>query len=276
MVNQATPDFNKKLFISCLLNSYITKYINTNVYCHIEFFKSLKLMHSKKKPEDILNIYDNIKGLLINNEFFIPDIKYGSFDIETIKGVIYTSDDRYKILDEMKELLKEDVYTLINYIYGCLLKQKNIDIVLEVVAYLLDLKSKDIGNIGNICMYDILFNLLTYVSKLIDKSLHKYVLVSRELMYFKCSKKELKSRERIFYITLYIILSNTLDTSKLIKQNADMNKFDYLYVLCEKDYYTMRQIEISSEEIRRREVEPKRVLVNLEEQSSTNIVKISF
>jgi hypothetical protein len=55
-----------------------------------------------------------------------------------------------------------------------------------------------------------------------------------------------------------------------------MNKFDYLYVLCEKDYYTMRQIEISSEEIRRREVEPKRVLVNLEEQSSTNIVKISF
>lgn len=272
----ATPDFNKKLFLTNLLDSYISKYINTNVNCHIEVFNSIKNINGKKKPDDILNIYEYIKGLFISNEFLMPDINYGTFKIETIKGVIYTSEERYKILDDMKDVLKEDVYTLINYIYGCLLKQRNIEIAFEVVAYLLEIKSKDIGNVGTICMYDILFNLLTYVSKLIDKDLHKYVLVSRELMYFKCTKKELKRRERLLYITIYVILSNSLDKSKLLKPNPEMSKFDYLYVLCEKDYYTMRQIQISSDEIKQRKIEAKKVFVDLEEPPATNIVKISF
>ena len=268
-------DFDKKLFISMFYDAYVNKYMNCNLQCHTEFFKVLKDITKKKKPDDILRKYEYMKQILVSNDFVIPDVGNIIYTIEDIHRIIYTNVEEYPILASVKDVLLQDPYAVLNYIYGSILKRKNTDNVLMCVKYLLDLKRKDIftGNSSNTEVIDILFNIITYVSKILDKDLYKYVTISQGLMYFKSNKKILKNRVRILYITLYVMLSDSLDKSN-IRKKKHSNICDYLYVICEKDYKTMAEIQNACQLLKIRRYDTKNVKVDkYPEEVDMNIVK---
>ena len=283
-------EFDKKLFISMFFNAYVDKYMNCNLQCHTEFCNTLKEMSTTKKPELIMKKYEYMKQILMNNEFIIPDIGNITFSKRDIERIINIYTEEYTILSSVKDILSQEAYAILNYVYGCLVTKGNTDNVLTCIAYLVSLNKKELlckkqytgattgatTGASNVSIIDILFNILIYYAKQADKDLYRYVSLSRYIMYFKSNKKSLKERLRVLYITIYVILNDALDKSVIKKKNHN-TICDYLYVICEKDYKTMVEIQKAAELLRLRKQDPKKVKVDkYPEEVDMNIVKREY
>jgi hypothetical protein len=254
-------EFDRKLFVSMFYDAYINKYINSNLNCHIEFYKTLKEMASMKKEADMLKKYDYMKSILSNNEFDGFDISVvdETHTSEDIYNIIHTNQQEHDIFEKVKDVLTENAYVLFNFIYTCLIRQERFSDVVMCVKYLLGMKKKElVRGAANVDVIDMMFNVMTYTSKMMSKDLHKYVSISQWLMYFRSNKKVLRERVRLLFVTLYVFINNTLDTSKILTKTNNVT-CDYLFVLCEKDYKTKLEIENACQMLRLRKYDTKDV-----------------
>lgn len=274
-------EFDKKLFINMFLNAYVDKYMNCNLQCHTEFCNTLKDISMTKKPELIMKKYEYMKHILINNEFIIPDVDKVTYCKKNIERIISIYTEEYTILSSVKLIISQEAYAVLNYIYGSLLSKSNTVDVLTCISYLVSLSKKELYSKSftaskSVSIIDILFNILIYYAKQNDKYTYKYVLLSRYIMYFKSNNKLLKERVRVLYITIYVVLNDNLDKS-VIKKNHHNKVCDYLYVICEKDYKTMVDIQKATEILRLKKYDPKTVKVDkYPEEIDMNIVKREY
>lgn len=266
-------DFDRKLFVSMFYDAFIKRYINSNLNCHVEFYKTLKDMATMKKEVDMLKKYDYMKSILINNDFdgFDMNIDDTSFTSEDIYNIIHTNQQEHEIFEKVKDVLTENAYVLFNFIYTCLIRQERFHDVVTCVKYLLNMKKKElVRGATNVDVVDMMFNIMTYTSKTMSKDLHKYVSISQWLMYFRSNKKVLRERLRLLYVTLCVIINNTLETSKILTKTNNIT-CDYLFVLCEKDYKTKLEIENDCQLLRSRKSDTKDVRVKKYNPADVNM-----
>lgn len=260
-------DFDKKLFIKMLYETYISKHMSNNIYLHIEFFKTLKHVCKEKKTENVLKHYDAFKKIYYANATVVafPMPMTVTHDAEQIKRIVAAYNEVFPALDQLRPpVLKEEIYALLNFVYGSILRGDRIksDDVLACISFMLSLKQKDIGNTGNITITDIIFNILTHVSKLMDEHMHRFVMISRELMYFRSNKKIILERSRLLITTVYIMIHNMLDRSKIIRPKDREPVLEYLFVLCERDEHVAREIDSAAALAKSSKVPEKKVTVD--------------
>lgn len=240
-------DFDKKQFVDSLYSAYVTKYMNTNVVCHIEFFNMFREINKERSEKTIMEKYKKIKRLLYDNEFkqaprLVPHTDYDM--------LISRFSREWPLLTSLKETINPRPYAVLNVLYTYLIQRENIEDAYSCVQYLVTLKPKEFSSAKQeVTALAIVFNLMAYVSKLLDaKFLYKYTVVSRELLYWKSTKKNLMDRIENSYLlttTLHLIISGDIDTSKPVMQTSSgiVEKNRYLFVLCEKDWYAAQVID---------------------------------
>lgn len=260
---------DRKMFIKMFFEAYIHKYMNTNLHCHFEFFQTLKTMYAKKKESDIMDAYQHMKYILQHNDFIIPTIPEIPDDREAIKRMSFATSETYDILLPLKDKVDAEVFALLSYVYHCVLKQKNVDSVLLSIKYLTNLKYN-----SGICILDVLFSILLHIAKLMGKDMYKYTLISWELLHLKNTKKDMSARIRILYITVYVMLTQCLDTRK-VRKPLVKPEWEYLYVLCEKDMDAIRQLRAYKNSVQFRPVDVKQIYTEQPDKPNTSIVKIS-
>lgn len=277
---EPAPGFDKKEFLALLQGAYISRYINTNVHCHVEFFRVLKEISKLKKPAEILDRYEYIKKVLVHGDHYVPTEVLGVVGVDDgdIKRIVLGNVGDVASLSGLKGLLTEEVYALLCFVYNVLVRQKVQDIqrAMGCIAYMVGLKPKDVGSTGNVSIIDIIYNMVVHVAKVIGKDMHRYALVSREIMYFRSNKKVLGERLRLLYVTVYVVGGGCqLDIRKLVKPRRGATDTDYLYVICERDTKLSEDIQGAAEMLRRKRHTPKSVVVDMHAPEGIDIVKIS-
>lgn len=242
--------FDKNRFIMMFHDSLVNTLFNTNIYFTIDSFKCLKEMNKMKKEKDILEKYKYIKQVFqtYKDVFFIPcfeEVKKKDINIQEIDNIVYSFEKSNSLFDCLKDKVNQRSIALLNYVYDCLSYGRNIDSIYNIVKYLLHMKPKDLSNDKKspINIIDILFNILVYIASTINKEIHKYSLICRELMYFKSTKNLLLSRLNILYICIYVVCTRNIDKHKIVLRKEKDPHVEYLFVICEKDYNTRNQIE---------------------------------
>lgn len=260
-------NFNKHQFLLEFHKAYINKYINTNLHCHIEMFNTLKTISEKKlSPKAILDSYDRIKHLILRNEFNMLEDIYQQWHQEVKlsdwKQLVHLFEKESILLVKLKDIISQDAYALLNIV----MMQPGLDITMKCCKAILTMKPKEFcvseTNISNI---DVLINTIVYLAKTKDsKNIHKYVLVCRELLYFKGNAKNIKERalkSKIIPMMIYMLYNETsIDTSKPI---ATLPQERYLYVLCSKDPSIKHVIEKEKDEMMRQRPPVKNVKASI-------------
>jgi hypothetical protein len=252
--------FNKNKFIDELHKAYIYKYMNLNLHCHSEMFRTLRLMSTTKMHQkDMFAAYDKMKHFILENNFqtldALPD--YPKED----KDIIKLFEKEANILVKLKDILKHEVYAILNIIYFGMIGNGSFDMIMTCINMLLSCKPKDISKDSGISVVDILINLITHIAKeKDDQKTLKHVMICRELLYFKGSVKTVKERatgSKILPMMIYVVMNNkSIDLSKPI---AVCPKERYLYVVCHKDIHTKIAIEREKDLIVRKRPELKNV-----------------
>lgn len=242
--------FDKNKFIMMFHDSLVNKIFNTNIYFAIDSFRCLKDMTKLKKEKDIIDKYKYIKTIFktYKDVFIIPcfdEIMNKEIYIQEIDSIVFSFEKSNSIFDSLNEKLTQRTIALLNYIYDCLSYGKSIESIFNVVKYLMQMKSKDLSldKKTSINIIDILFNILVYIASTINKDIHKYSLICRELMYFKSTKNILLSRMNILYICIYVVCTRKIDKHKITIGKKKDPKIEYLFVICDNDFNTRSQIQ---------------------------------
>lgn len=228
--------------------------------------------------------YDYIKKVLVRGDHYVPtEVKAEvAVDVEEVRRVIEAHTGDVVALSGIKGVVNEDVYAVLCYVYNTLLRQRAQDVprVVMCVAHLAGLKPKEVGGTGSVSIVDIVFNMIVHIAQIIGKDMHRYVLVSREVMYFRSTKKNIGERLRLLYVTLYVLGGGAaLDVRKLVKpRSRGPVDTDYLYVLCERDDGACKEVQQAAEVFRRRRhmERHKDVVVGYTPPEGVDIVKMSW
>lgn len=270
-------NFNKKKFIDELYKAYVFIYMNTNLHCLSEMFKTLKMMTTcKMTQKDMFASYDRIKHLILDHHFETID-NLSDF-ARSEEDVIKYFDKESPLLLKLKHIISSKAYGLLNVIYYNVLRNTGFDIIISSLQTFLSLKHKEFSSDPTLNMVDILINILVHVVKEKDDShLTKFMMISREILYFKGSAKAIKERavkSKIIPTLIHVMIhKNAIDISKPI---AVAPKEKYLYVVCNKDVHTRLAIEREKDTMIRRRPELKNVKATLPTPSGgrVDIVKL--
>jgi hypothetical protein len=278
-------DINKTDFMKCFIDAYTSKMLSTNISLHAEFYKTIQNIHKSKKDDDIMKAYWGFKYIYNNNAIsLIPtdlDVKLSSEELATITNMF---NEENSSLVPLKQVVSNKVYALLNYVYINLIRQTNLAEILGCVSFLLALKKKDIykqEKNNNIEAIDLIFNIVTHIANIISNSVYKYVMISKELMYFKTNKKNLLDRVRLLQGCIYVIFHKSISLTKLNRPSASCasDKHMYLYCICNKDEDQEREMEHSMRRQRNSErPKPKSLMLSdkiYQVPKPINIVKMS-
>ena len=277
--------FNKRKFVEEFHKSYIYTFMNTNLHCHSEMFKTLKLMTTTKMNEkDMLVAYNRIKHLILDNGFESIDglsslhEKRGEGQGQDKQDIMTFFEKEASLLIKLKDIISVRAYGILNIIYYNILRNVRFDIIMICLDTMLNMKPKEFSQDTTLNVVDILMNMLLHIGKeKDDKMITKYMLISREFLYFKGSVKVVKERaakSKIFPMMIYIMTDKSaMDISKPI---AVTPKEKYLYVLCNKDNNIRYMIQREKDNMTRKKPELKNVKAALPTPSGgrVDIVKI--
>lgn len=167
---------------------------------------------------DVLSCYDKAQYKFVDegdsSRTFAHDIN------------VYLTSDRNTIWDDVlvsfKDVLKEDIYDLLNIFQKCLQNVigENPELLLRksfiIVRYFLTLKPKSIFNRNSSgCKLDItdivfLTCLLHTQCHFCSADLTTYVSIAKDIFYFKASKKDKNERVNILFYVIYTIITKSV------------------------------------------------------------------
>lgn len=267
--------FDKKTFLELLHKSYIDKHINTNLICHITFFKTFKEMCNDKHESVLLQKYEKIKHMLLDNDYeHVPDIP--DDDHTSVSDLVMQFSRTWPVLESLQEVLTQDAYALLNVLYGHIVNHTRYDDALACVIHLLRMKPKDFSKQTDVSALVVIFNVMLHISKTLDaKHMYKYMVVSRELIFWKGTKKAMMERtqSKLMKTCIYVLVSRNLDQSVPRIVTGPICKQKYLFVVCERDWTTSHQLDEVKHAIPRH-TEVKNVKVPLPQVAAANRVDI--
>lgn len=221
---------DKKRFVGCFFDAYVHMYINNNVHCLHEFYRALKVM-TKTRDEDVLwEQYERMRMLLHANEFEALSIEHEKHDVKRLVGLV---SKKVSLFDAVKERVGDEVYACLHYVYQCIVEQRDYDQAASCVAAMLEVKKWEDSLL-------ILMNLFMYLAKNGNHDMYKYVAIVRDLLYFKSTKKVLKTRFKLVYVCLHVLIHG-VRTDKLRKKSH--GHMAYLFAICPYDYRTQKELE---------------------------------
>lgn len=241
-------EINKKKFIDIYIQSYVEKHFSNNYNYHIEFCKSVEQLTACKKDDDIIHVYRKMRYIYNHSEIKEHSQQLQNmimkcrdeppFSDNDINNYIYSHTEVDSLaLSVIRDKVTEQTFTLLNIIYRCMINSCEFENSIKFIKYLMAMKKKDIflGKI-DIDIFDILFNMLVYISKLGTKEMYKFVSLSRNIMYFRIPRKDIYQRINIFWGTIVILYDKNLLFTPLKYPAIHVEKpHKYLYVICNKD-----------------------------------------
>lgn len=268
-------NFDKKSFLDMLHHTYINKYINTNVHCHAAFFKMFKEICKEKKEQDILQRYDKIKRLLLDNEFEqAPEYVVGNGKRDEF---IAQFSQEWPVLVSLKDAISPHAYSLLNVFYGYIVNHTNFQHICSCVQCILDMKPREFSKQTDVSAIAVLFNVLAYISKTMDsKDIYKFIAVSRELMFWKGTKKAMLDRchSKLIWTCIFVMSTGNIDNTVPKIATGPTCKQKYLFVICEKDWRVTQEVdEIKHAKPKRAEVKNVKVSIHTSPNSRVDIIK---
>lgn len=231
--------------MKCMIQSYIDRMLTNNLLFHMEFYKALQAIQKSKTDEEIMCVYKYIKYVYNNNKLdLLPrgDMMDMHLTCDDVNRIVSLLHHEVPALKSLKDALCDNAYALVTFTYMHILKGTDFDTIIGCVNFLLEQKQKDIFKSShahaNIDVLDILFNVITHIATTIHEHVSKYVLISKELMYFKTSRKHILERKRLLHGAIYVLFTKNISTRTLKKPMPSRNinrEFMYLYTLCERD-----------------------------------------
>lgn len=243
---------NKKKFIEAFHEAYINKHINTNLHCHKAVYDTLKTMSDGKTAADkaLLDSYERIKHLIIDNDFDTMDDIMGSW-----KNNVYSQDPKHMICHEeiaalksVKSSLSPEAYNMLSLFTSNVSRRQDYSFSLTCAKQILSFKPKQFA--AEACAVDVLMNVLVYLSKCekgdskVNGYLYKYIIISRELLYFKSTQKTIKRRSidsKIVPLILFLWFHR--EQIDMRRPMISLPKEKYLYVICDKNDEIRHEIE---------------------------------
>jgi hypothetical protein len=238
------------------------------------FFKMFKEICTEKKELDILQKYEKIKRMLLDNEFeqapeYVADGKREEF--------IAQYSQEWPVLASLKDVISSEAYALLNVLYGYIVNHTHFQHVCSCVQCLLDMKPREFSKQTDVSAIAVLFNLLAHISKTMDsKDMYKFIAVSRELMFWKGTKKAMIDRchSKLVWTCIFVMNKENIDKTVPKITTSPTCKQKYLFVLCEKDWRVTQEVdEIKHAQPRRAEVKNVKVAIHTSPNSRVDIKK---
>jgi hypothetical protein len=241
---------DKNAIVRELIDIYATRMISPNISFHTEFYKKIQEIQASKTDIDIQRKYTFIKQLKNHNidynymkdiqRYFLPEYIDKDTVMRIVGGVNFSSSAAHQKLQELRDDIQSDeVFQVLNYILNVLLTGGNCMNMGYVTAWLLQQNPKHIfvkgAQSGN-DIIDIIFGFCVYIASKMGEDFDTYCMISRDLYYYKASKKHARNhRMGIFYMLIHVLVTRRVDHELKKPMIPDDIKNKYMFVICHKD-----------------------------------------
>lgn len=242
---------NAKEMLDILINIYGKKLVSKNVWVHQKIIDyCIKFEEEKKDLKKCRKICIEIISILLSlDEQEFMDIELKPDIINRIAKISYTFEVEYKELDDFRNVLLGNVYTLFNAVFGILIYKKNISDAHIITKYLCSLKQNQIffrNDNKNITVFALLFEMLSRIKT--GAHISTYINLSRDLFFYGNKNSNNNVRHNFIMTCIDIcvlgdITNQEIDIKPLINSMKPKSKFTYLFTLHNYDYETICKIE---------------------------------
>lgn len=221
--------------IEYLINLYSQKYMNTNVWVLKEINMYIKQYEESRIKEN--ELLKGIVFLLTANDMKEVQLYHKKdTDAERIKRIIYCSQTEYTVLYDLKSILYNDIYVLINSLYKIMLISNGNAFL--IIRWLVSINKNNLFRTEHDTLsdgYDIIYMvILRFIDTVsLPDDVRDFVLLSKDLFYYRCKQKFKKQRANLLFYSAYVIMQRNVinqyvDTPK--HNLVSVKKTDYLFV----------------------------------------------
>lgn len=280
---------NKFTFLSFMINLYSSSYITKNLWVLRELGIIISQVEKKNTPlQSLLNL-----TLLINSQdhkHFNLYIKGKCYQSEKpmIDRFLYSFSKEYHDLQEFKNYMHEDAYSLINILYHSIAYGSDLPDCFVIIRYLLNCKKKEVL-VGD-HYKDIIDVLFLIVIKYIENNrlpedVKEYVILCKDIFYYRCKQKDKIVRINLLFHAIFIIMQRKTKFQEVRYQeeckgmpSERHSSVDYLYVLTKYDSDVGRIVKNDREMAKLSKRDQKMIKVDNwkhENESSFNVIKVT-
>jgi hypothetical protein len=238
--------------IEYFINFYTLKYINKNVWVLKELSTYIKKYEEAQIKED--ELLKGIALLLATNNMKEIKLNYKKdTDAERIRNIIHCSQIEYAVLYDLKNILYDDIYVLINSLYRIMLISNGNAFL--IIRWLISMNKKNLFRTEQNDLtdgYDIIYLvILRFVNTVsLPDDVNEFALLSKDLFYYRCKQKLKKQRANLLFYSVYVIMQRNvinqyLDMPK--DQLVSAKKTDYLFVWMNIDEVLCKNVMLECE-----------------------------
>ena len=252
--NLVSFGYKKNDIVSYLISIYSAEYINKNVWTLREIYTHLTKIESKISTDELIETLSNIAVLIsLNPRKSLHIYSKELIDHEKIRNILFTNTYKeFNELAEFKDILKEEIYGLLNIIYGNLVVHRNITQTFEIVNYILNCtRNKIFKNKSEIDPIDYIFIILI---KIHDNICKEYVILCKDIFYYRCKKPDKMQRVNLLFYSIFVTIHKNHSDQKIdykvrkqLKDSA--SNYDYLFIKFNYDKQYMSELDTEKDRI---------------------------
>ena len=257
---------SKWIFVEYLINLYALKYISKNIWVLKEFLKCIKAVEENRICTEHLK---NLCLLLATSEYKELNllVKRES-DPERIKRILHSSTSEHIAIYDLKNILCNDVYYLMNVLYtNLLVSSTNISDSFLIVRTIMCLKKKEVLKAEHIELtdgYDVIFLVLMHFLEYIGlpEDVIKYVRFCKDLFYYRCKQKSKVNRANLIFYCIFVLMQRRVKDQCIDYMSTSKKKVegtDYLFIWMPFDKELCFEIE-SERESKKHSKQPEKII----------------
>lgn len=237
-----------------MIDIYSHTLIKPNLDLHREFYTMMRRLHDCKNDSDIKEYIRYINKLFSTNtqegEYAVPrpcEFARYALPYESLQDVVVCCQREYKALEKLRGLLASNVvFDMIRFVYDSVLHRSNFKEVIAVLNWLLSQNAKNVfvRPDKSLNIVHILYGLLAHVARQKHVDMEKYVMISKDLTFYKVSKTYATSKRiDMFFTSLYIVFHECIDVKPFQKPLHDIKR-KYLFVVCRIDQDQVDEVRL--------------------------------
>jgi hypothetical protein len=222
---------HRKDITSFLIHLYCDKYINKNIWVLKELHKNINLTEYKLSITELQTILTNIATLISLNSIKSLHL-YKQKEIN-IQEILYTSTyTLFHEIEEFKNILKEEIFELINILSGNIILRTNIQQTFTIINFILNSKKNKVFNSkSSLDVVDLLFLIIIkLLNSINEEDISEYVILCKDLFYYRVKKVDKLNRINLMFYCVFVMVHRHLSNQEILYQKQKENKYDYLYI----------------------------------------------
>jgi hypothetical protein len=245
---------NKTIFACFLVKLYAQNYVSKNLWLIKELAQHVTdIERSGKRKEELIEALTCACNLLAAQEqkqLTLLDKKDNGKN--KIERILYASHKEYEDLMEFRDILKQDVYNLLNTLYKNLVHACDLNESFVIIKYLISLKKKDLyySESTQNDAYDLLFIVLFNFADTnrVPPDVLEYINCSKDLFYYRCKQKDKFERVNLLFYAVFVLTQRrvkyqSVDYHKGVSSHNVPNNMDYLFVWFKYDRDLLSEVK---------------------------------